>query len=68
LLNHGITTDHTCYDPPLPNTDVVDAQFQQWEAYGLSHASNASDIALDVNPENVDAAGALLRISGTFNK
>ena len=68
LLNHGITTDHTCYDPPLPNTDAVDAQFQQWEAYGLSHASNASDIALDVNPENVDAAGALLRISGTFNK
>jgi hypothetical protein len=36
LLNHGITTDHTCYDPPLPNTDVVDAQFQQWEAYTVA--------------------------------
>ena len=67
-MNHSITTDHTCYDPPLPNTDVVNAQFHQWEANGLSHARNASDIVLDVNPENVDAAGALLRIAGTFNE
>ena len=60
LLNHGIITDLTYYDPPLSNTDNTDAQLQQWEAYGLLHANNASDITLDVNPENFDAAGALL--------
>jgi hypothetical protein len=57
LLNHNITTHLPCYDPPLPNTD---AQLQQWEANGLLHANNASDIALNVNPEIFDAAGALL--------
>jgi hypothetical protein len=52
------------YAPPLPSTD---ARLQQYEAYGVSFSNNASVVVdPNMNSENFDAAGALLRMNGSF--